>query len=57
MTALILFLRSDYEKAFIAATVGAVSWMLSYRAQMRNLVRANEPRENLDDDLEKDEEQ
>jgi hypothetical protein len=55
VTALILFLRSDYEKAFIAATVGAVSWMLSYRAQMRDLVRANEPPENLDDDLEKDE--
>ena len=57
VTALIFFLRTDYEKAFIAAALGAVSWMLSYRVQMRDLVRANEPHENLNDDLEKDEEE
>ena len=56
VTALILFLRTDYERAFIAAALGAVSWMLSYRVQMRDLVRANEPPEDLNNDLEKDEE-
>lgn len=57
LTALIMFLRTDYEKAFIAAALGAVSWMLSYRVQMREMVRANEPPENLDDSLETDEEE
>ncbi|HJX93919.1 MAG TPA: hypothetical protein VJ372_25715 [Pyrinomonadaceae bacterium] len=57
LTALIMFLRTDYEKAFIAAALGAVSWMLSYRVQMREKVRANEPSENLDDSLETDEEE
>jgi hypothetical protein len=52
-----MFLRTDYEKAFIAAALGAVSWMLSYRVQMREKVRANEPSENLDDSLETDEEE
>jgi len=55
MTALIFCLRNDYEKAFIAAALGAVSWMLSYRVQMRDMVRANEPPEQAVDDLERDE--
>jgi hypothetical protein len=46
LAALLLFLRGAYEKAFIAATLGAVSWMLSYRVQMRDMVRANEPPDN-----------
>jgi len=51
VSALILFLRNDYEKAFIAAALGAVSWMLSYRVQMREIVKAGEQHDNDDDGL------
>jgi hypothetical protein len=53
--ALVLFLRRDYERAFISAAVGAVSWFLSYRVQMKDLVRANEPEEEADEGLESNE--
>ena len=32
---LLVLLRDDYEKAFIAATLGAVAWFLSYRVRLR----------------------
>ena len=51
VAALILFLRTDYEKAFIAAALGAVSWMLSFRVQMREIVKAGEQHDNDDDGL------
>jgi hypothetical protein len=49
VAALILFLRKDYDKAFIAAALGAVSWMLSYRVQMREKLKAGEQHDNDDD--------
>jgi len=56
--AIVLFLRGDYEKAFVSATVGSVAWFLSYRVQMRALVKANEPPEDFEDDeLESDEQE
>ncbi|HEY6806719.1 MAG TPA: hypothetical protein VI306_24285 [Pyrinomonadaceae bacterium] len=48
--AVALFLRGDYEKAFVSATIGSVSWFLSYRVQMQALVKENEPPEPIDDD-------
>ena len=50
LAAVILFLRQDYEKAFISAAAGAVSWFLGYRAQMQELVKVNqrETDENLE---------
>ena len=57
LAALLLFLRGNYEKAVIAATVGAVSWMLSYRVQMRDMVRANEPPDNFENSMESDEDE
>ena len=51
VAALILFLRNDYDKAFIAAALGAVSWMLSYRARMREIVKDGEQHDNDDDSL------
>lgn len=57
ITALILFLRGDYDKAFISAALGAVVWFLGYRVQMRELVRANELREEPDESMESNEEQ
>jgi hypothetical protein len=56
--ALVLFIRGDYEKAFVSAAVGSVAWFLSYRVQMRALVGANEPAEDLEEDeLEPDEQE
>ena len=34
-TAVFFVVRGDYEKMFIAATVGAVAWFLSYRVTLR----------------------
>jgi len=55
--ALVLFIRGDYDKAFISAAIGCVSWFLSYRAQMRALVQANEPAEEIEDESESDEDE
>jgi uncharacterized membrane protein YdjX (TVP38/TMEM64 family) len=56
-SAVVFFIRGDYDKAFIGAGLGSVAWFLSYRVQMRDLVKANEPPEELDEELEADEEQ
>ena len=34
-TAVFFVVRGDYERMFIAATVGAVAWFLSYRVTLR----------------------
>jgi len=54
ITALVLLLRSNYDYAFVAATLGAVSWFLSYRAQMRDLIGPDEPEDDLDEEFEDD---
>jgi len=51
VAALILFLRSDYDKAFIAAALGAVSWILSFRVQMREIVKTGEQHDKDDDSI------
>jgi hypothetical protein len=56
VAALVLFLRNDYDKAFICAALGLVAWFLSYRVRMRQLVKANEPAEELEESFESDEE-
>ena len=55
--AVVLFIQGDYDKAFISATLGCVAWFLSYRVQMRTLVKANEPSEQFEDELESDEDE
>ena len=55
--AVVLFVRDDYEKAFASAALGAVAWILSYRVQLRAHVKANEPPEEIEDDLESNEEE
>ena len=54
LAAVILFLRHEYEKAFISAAVGAVSWFLGYRAQMQEIVKVNQT--ETDENLESNEE-
>ena len=39
----------DFDKAFVLAAAGAVSWFLGYRAQMRQLVDSTE--QHTSDDL------
>jgi hypothetical protein len=57
VAALILFLRNDYDKAFIAAALGAVSWILSFRVQMREIVKTGGQHDNDDDSIEPHEEE
>lgn len=55
--AIVLFVRGDYDKAFISAALGSVAWFLSYRVQMRALIPENDPEEEIEDELESDEEE
>jgi hypothetical protein len=50
ITALVFSLQSNYEYAFIAATLGAVSWFLSYRVQMRELIGPDKTEDDMDDE-------
>ena len=48
LIAVIFFARHNYDNAFVCAALGAVSWFLRYRAQMKEMVKATEPAESLD---------
>lgn len=52
-TAVYFVVREDYEKMFIAATVGAVAWFLSYRVSLRR--KLDEEDIDLDEDEANDE--
>ena len=52
LLAVYFVLRSDYEKAFVAAAAGAVCWLLNYRQQLRESM----PKEEEQEDEESDEE-
>lgn len=47
--AAVFVFRGDYEKAFVAATAGAVCWFLNYRQQLRKTLDGREE-ENLEDE-------
>ena len=47
--AAVFVFRGDYEKAFVAATAGAVCWFLNYRQQLRETVASREE-ENVEDE-------
>jgi uncharacterized membrane protein YdjX (TVP38/TMEM64 family) len=40
--AVFFVVREDYDKMFIAATVGAVAWFLSYRVRLREKLDEDE---------------
>ncbi len=43
--------RRDFDKAFVTAALGLVSWFLNYRAQMREIIVAADLQEsNLEDE-------
>ena len=52
LLAVYFVVRNDYEKAFVAAAAGAVSWLLNYRQQIRESM----PKEEEQEDEESDEE-
>lgn len=41
-TAVYFVLRDDYEKMFVAATIGAMAWFLSYRVRLREKLDRDE---------------
>ena len=52
LSAVVLTLKGSYEGAFIVATLGAVSWFLSYRVQMRELNTKSESNNGVVEDAE-----
>ena len=46
VVAVFFVFRDDYDKAFVAATAGAVCWFLNYRQQLRETL----PKENEEDE-------
>ena len=52
VVAVFFVFRDDYEKAFVAATAGAVCWFLNYRQQLREaLPKENEEDEEADEEV------
>ena len=47
LAAIVLVIRGNLNAAFVAITLGAVAWFLSYRSQMREVIgNAEEERED-----------
>jgi hypothetical protein len=55
LAALVFLFRQDFDKAFIIAALGAVSWFLGYRVQMKEIVVRSEKEEEPDWDVDSDE--
>ena len=49
-TALVLAVRETSEGAFVAAAVGAVTWFLSYRVQLREKLSDTDETDENDKD-------
>ena len=52
VTAVVLVFRGDYDKAFVAAAVGAVCWILNYRTQLRETLDRRDEENQEDEDEE-----
>jgi len=57
VVAVVLFVGQDYDKAFISAALGAIAWFLSYRVQLRSMIKDSDKAEELDDEWEHDEDE
>jgi len=53
----VLLWRNNFPAAFVTATLGAVAWFLSYRAQMRAKVTANDELSNDQETYEESDEE
>ena len=52
VAAAFFLLRSDFNKAFVIATLGMVAWFLNYRVQMKEVIAAADVRERNTEDEE-----
>jgi hypothetical protein len=50
VTAVLFVVYDDYDKAFIAATLGAVAWFLNYRTRLREKFDTDETDEEISDE-------
>ncbi len=50
--AAVFVFRGDFEKAFVAATAGAVCWFLNYRQQLRATLPSDDEENQEDEDEE-----
>jgi hypothetical protein len=42
VAAVVFVIRDDYDKAFIAAALGAVAWFLNYRTRLRETLNTDD---------------
>lgn len=54
LVALVCLWRNNLSAAFVIATLGVVSWFLSYRAQLRAKIAAAETPIERDDEIDED---
>ena len=54
--AVFFVVRADYEKAFVAAALGAVAWILNYRQTLKEKLPPDDELEEVFEDEESDEE-
>jgi hypothetical protein len=52
--AVFFVVRDDYDKAFIAAALGAVAWFLNYRTRLRETFKRDEGDSSTDADTDAD---
>ena len=50
VAAVVFVVRDDYDKAFIAAALGAVAWFLNYRTRLRETLDKDERDASTDAD-------
>ena len=48
VAAVVFVVRDDYDKAFIAATLGAVAWFLNYRMRLRETINKDDTDKDTD---------
>ena len=48
VAAVVFVIRDDYDKAFIAAALGAVAWFLNYRTRLRETINRDEKNTSTD---------
>jgi hypothetical protein len=54
--ALFFVFRGDFEKAFLVAAIGAVSWFLNYRVQLKEQIAEADRHVGHEEDFDSDEE-
>ena len=58
IAAVVFIVKQDYDKAFIAAALGAVAWFLSYRVRLREKFRDRDlPDEDEDEQSDEEDDQ